>query len=30
MIYQHATPDRDKSIAVALGKLLDVTREGSE
>jgi hypothetical protein len=30
MIYQHATRDRDKSIAAALGKLLDATRDGSE
>jgi integrase len=28
MIYQHATRDRDKSIAAALGKLLDATRAG--
>jgi integrase len=30
MIYQHATRDRDKSIAAALGKLLDATWDGSE
>jgi integrase len=30
MIYQHATRDRDKSIAAALGKLLDATRDGSK
>ena len=30
MIYQHATRDRDKTIAAALGKLLDATRDGSE
>jgi hypothetical protein len=30
MIYQHATRDRDKSIAAALSKLLDATRDGSK
>ena len=27
MIYQHATRDRDKSIADGLGRLIDETRE---
>lgn len=27
MIYQHATRDRDKSIADGLGKLIDKARE---
>ena len=30
MIYQHATRDRDKSIAAALGKFFDAMRDGSE
>ena len=30
VVYQHATRDRDKTIATALGKLLDTTRDGSE
>jgi hypothetical protein len=30
MIYQHATREHDKSIAAALGKLLDATREDSK
>jgi hypothetical protein len=29
MIHRHATRDRDKSIAVALGKFPDVIRDGS-
>jgi hypothetical protein len=29
MIYQHATRDRDKAIAQALGTLADKTRNGS-
>lgn len=28
-IHRHATRDREKSIAVALGKFLDVIRDGS-
>jgi hypothetical protein len=30
MIYQHATRERDKSIAAALGKFLDATRDGAK
>jgi integrase len=30
MIYQHATRDRDKSIAAALGKFFDATQDDSE
>jgi integrase len=30
MIYQHATRDRDKLIAAALGRLLDATRDDSK
>ncbi len=29
MIYQHATRDRDKSIAAGLGKLLDAARDNT-
>jgi hypothetical protein len=29
MIYQHATRDRDKSIAASLGKLLDSARDNT-
>ena len=30
MIYQHAARERDKSIAAALGKFLDATRDGAK
>ena len=30
MINQHATRERDKSIAAALGKFLDATRDGAK
>jgi integrase len=30
MIYQHATRERDKSIAAALGKFFDAMRDGSK
>jgi hypothetical protein len=30
LIYQHATKQRDKSLAAALGKHFDASKDGSE